>query len=483
MRIERRFTRKGKSPYEGMQFVKRSSEIKNPDGSTVFKLDNIDVPGRWTQLAVDILAQKYFRKAGILQVGTDGKVLTGPDGKPVLGAERDARQVFHRMAGCWSNWGKKFGYFTTKEDASAFYDEVCHMLARQMAAPNSPQWFNTGLFYAYGLTGPAQGHYYVDPGSREVVRAKNAFERPQVHACQPYHALVSTPQGPVPIGDIVTRALIGLEVYDGKDRGMGTTRVVAVKANGSKPVFRVVLKNGACVEATGDHLVYALDTRRTPGTWRRVDELAPGIRLVLSTRTAVVKQAGELEASEAALAGWLQGDGFVGQYEHGTNRSRTLEFMTIDKDEFQHVLDRVQQVFEGIHYHIRWVETRTPGLDVRRIRLYGEALRPFVEKYGLLRRSADHVVPSVILTAGIQAQAAYLRALFQADGMVRLRRRERPLRKADIVLTTTSQPLALGIQALLLNLGIYSRILRGVEKRENRQVPFFVSIGYAEARA
>ena len=483
MRIERRFTRKGKSPYEGMQFVKRSSEIKNPDGSTVFKLDNIDVPDRWSQLAVDILAQKYFRKAGILQGGADGKVLTGPDGKPVLGAERDARQVFHRMAGCWSNWGKKFGYFTTKEDASAFYDEVCHMLARQMAAPNSPQWFNTGLFYAYGLTGPAQGHHYVDPASHEVVRAKNAFERPQIHACQPYHALVSTPQGPVAIGDIVTKALIGLEVYDGKDRGIGTTRVVTVKANGSKPVFRVVLKNGACVEATGDHLVYALDKRRTPGTWRRVDELAPGMRLLLSTRTAVIKQAGELEATEAALVGWLQGDGFVGQYEHGTNRSLTLEFMTIDKDEYQHVLDRVQQVFEGIQYHIRWVETRTPGLDVRRIRLDGEALRPFVEKYGLLQRSAEHVVPSAIWTAGIQAQAAYLRALFQADGTVRLRRRERPLRKADIVLTTTSQPLAQGIQSLLLNLGIYSRILRGVEKRENRRVPYFVSIGYAEARA
>ena len=183
MRIERRFTRKGKSPYQGIQFVKRSSEIKNPDGSTVFKLDNIDVPERWSQLAVDILAQKYFRKAGILQVESEGKVLAGPDGKPVLGAERDARQVFHRMAGCWSNWGKKFGYFTTKEDASAFYDEVCHMLARQMAAPNSPQWFNTGLFYAYGLTGPAQGHYYVDPLNGELVRSKNAFERPQVHAC------------------------------------------------------------------------------------------------------------------------------------------------------------------------------------------------------------------------------------------------------------------------------------------------------------
>ena len=183
MRIERRFTRRGQSPYEGIQFVKRSSEIRNPDGSTVFKLDNIDVPDRWTQLAVDILAQKYFRKAGVPQVGPDGKVLTGPDGKPVLGGECDARQVFHRMAGCWTHWGKKIGYFNTKEDASAFYDELCHMLARQMAAPNSPQWFNTGLHYAYSLSGPSQGHYYVDPKTKEMVKAANAFEHPQVHAC------------------------------------------------------------------------------------------------------------------------------------------------------------------------------------------------------------------------------------------------------------------------------------------------------------
>ncbi len=183
MRIERRFTRKGQGPYEGIQFVKRSSEIRNPDGSVVFKLDNIDVPEQWTQLAIDILAQKYFRKAGIPQTGSDGKPLTGPDGKLALGGERDARQVFHRLAGCWMHWGKTRGYFNTKEDAAAYYDEMCHMLARQMAAPNSPQWFNTGLHFAYSLSGPAQGHYYVDHKTKHMTRASNAFERPQVHAC------------------------------------------------------------------------------------------------------------------------------------------------------------------------------------------------------------------------------------------------------------------------------------------------------------
>ncbi len=183
MKIERRFTRAGQDPFQGIPFVSRTSEIRNPDGSLVFKAEDIQVPDHWSQLAVDILAQKYFRRAGVPQKGPDGKPLVDNQGNPQLGSEQDARQVFSRLAGCWTHWGNKHGYFSTDKDTTAFHDEICFMLARQMAAPNSPQWFNTGLFSAYGLRGPAQGHYYVDPKTLKVNKSKNAYERPQVHAC------------------------------------------------------------------------------------------------------------------------------------------------------------------------------------------------------------------------------------------------------------------------------------------------------------
>jgi len=183
MRITRRFTAEGRSPYAGMEFVQRNSEIRNPDGTSVFRQDGIAVPAEWSSVAVDILAQKYFRKSGVPQVGPDGQPLLDNEGQPVLGGEHDARQVFHRLAGCWTHWGERYGYFDSPADGGAFYDELCHMLAAQIAAPNSPQWFNTGLHYAYGLSGPAQGHYYVDPGSGTLTRATSAYERPQPHAC------------------------------------------------------------------------------------------------------------------------------------------------------------------------------------------------------------------------------------------------------------------------------------------------------------
>ena len=136
MRITRRFTAEGQNPYAGIEFALRNSEIRNPDGTSVFRQDGIAVPAEWSSVAVDILAQKYFRKSGVPQAGPDGKPLIDKEGQPVLGGERDARQVFHRLAGCWTHWGERHGYFDSPADGSAFYDEICHMLAAQVAAPN-----------------------------------------------------------------------------------------------------------------------------------------------------------------------------------------------------------------------------------------------------------------------------------------------------------------------------------------------------------
>ncbi len=182
MKIKRRFTKKGKSPYQGMEFEKRTSEVRNVDGSKNQSME-VTVPSSWSQVATDIIAQKYFRKAGVPQVDEKGKPLSDEKGNPILGSETDARQVFNRLAGCWTTWGFKYNYFDTKADADAFYDELCHMLANQMCAPNSPQWFNTGIFTAYGVKGKPQGHYYIDPESGDIKRSTSAYERPQPHAC------------------------------------------------------------------------------------------------------------------------------------------------------------------------------------------------------------------------------------------------------------------------------------------------------------
>jgi ribonucleoside-diphosphate reductase alpha chain len=199
MRIQRRFTKPGQSPYADIAFREATSEIRNPDGSIVFRLEGIKVPAQWSQVAADIIAQKYFRKAGVparlrkieensvpswlwRSVADKDAIAQLPEGERFV-SEVDARQVFNRLAGTWTYWGWKGGYFSSEDDARAFHDELCYMLAMQMAAPNSPQWFNTGLHWAYGIDGPSQGHYYVDCQTGELTRAASAYEHPQPHAC------------------------------------------------------------------------------------------------------------------------------------------------------------------------------------------------------------------------------------------------------------------------------------------------------------
>jgi ribonucleoside-diphosphate reductase alpha chain len=171
LRIDRFFTRESVSPFDQFEYDYRTSVIKNPNGTKVFEMNNVEVPKQWSQVATDVLAQKYFRKAGVPQ----------PDGSD--GSETSIKQVAHRMADCWRQWGEQYNYFNSKDDAQRFYEEMVFMIVGQYAAPNSPQWFNTGLATAYGIKGKPQGHYYVDPISGKLEKSTSAYERPQPHAC------------------------------------------------------------------------------------------------------------------------------------------------------------------------------------------------------------------------------------------------------------------------------------------------------------
>jgi ribonucleoside-diphosphate reductase alpha chain len=199
MKVERRFTSREASPYEGISFKYVDIEMRNPDGTLVFECSDVEVPESWSQVACDIIAQKYFRKAGVPKVlrkieeetvpawlwrsEADLEALNDLPEEDRYGSEKSAKQVFSRLAGTWTYWGWKGGYFDSEEDARAFNDELAYMLCMQMVAPNSPQWFNTGIYWAYGISGPSQGHYYVDPSDAALKQSSSAYERPQPHAC------------------------------------------------------------------------------------------------------------------------------------------------------------------------------------------------------------------------------------------------------------------------------------------------------------
>ena len=453
--VGRRFTEAGMSPFDAVEWEIRDALIGDPE-SPAFVQRGVEFPKSWSQNATNIVAQKYFR----------GR-MDSPE------RESSVKQMIGRVAGTIADWGREGGYFASDDDAQAFNDELTHILLHQKAAFNSPVWFNVGF-----------------------------EEHPQCSACQPYHALVSTPEGMVPIGEIVQGEQIGREVYDAN----GVTQVVAVKANGRKRVLRAKLRNGSFVEATPDHVVKAVADRRTAPTWLRMDQLEPGMRLHLHPHRAKVGEpalvtagAGvrideafpETEAhdsdarvrqAEAALAGWLQADGFVGQYESGTNRSLTIEFQVATDDELDWVIDNLDIALPDVHRHVRDVESKDESLQVRRVRLYGEVLREFVERWELLARGCDIRVPTRLWTASHDEITAYLRSIFQADGYVTVRR-ENGQESGRVGFAVIGERWTEDIQLLLNVIGIYSRRVRKHEPRSDRHDLHEVAISIGSERA
>jgi len=454
--IRRSFTTPGVHPFETVEWETRDARIGHGD-RVAFEQRDVEFPKSWSQNATNIVAQKYFR---------------GQLGSPER--ERSVKQMISRVAGTITGWGRTGGYFSSEDDASAFEHELTHILLHQMAAFNSPVWFNVGF-----------------------------EESPQCSACLPHHALVSTPHGMVPIGELVENDQVGTDVYDSQ----GSTRIVAVKHNGRKPVWRVKLRNGGFVEATADHVVKAVDERRATPKWLRVDELRAGMRMHLHPHRAkvadpirvyagsaddgaggdgenraleLIEEVDRRAVAEAALAGWLQADGFVGQYSTGTNRSLTIEFLLAGDAEFEWVSANLDIALPHVHRKVRQADTK--HTRVRRIRLYGEALRDFVECWGLLARGTDIRVPARLFTASHDETVAYLRSIFQADGYVSVRR-DGGNESARVGFAVIGERWSEDVQLLLGTLGIYSRRRRKHEKREDRHDLWEVSIGMGSERA
>ncbi len=281
LHIERRFTADGRDPYDTVEWSRRDSRITNPDGSIVFEMKDAEVPAQWSQVAADIMVSKYFRKAGVPQVDSAGNPVLDDTGAPVTGPEQSARQVVKRLASTWRWWGETNDYFATGEDAQAFEDELAYMLLHQMAAPNSPQWFNTGLAHQYGITGTPQGFWYVDPATEEAVPSPDSYTRPAPHACFPAGTRITTRGGFLPIEKIEP----GDEVLTHEGRYRKVQRTMQRQVDEELVELRIRKLSATPLVATANHPVWAIRKEEPTAapSWIPASDLRPGDLVVVGS--------------------------------------------------------------------------------------------------------------------------------------------------------------------------------------------------------
>ncbi|WP_214406538.1 vitamin B12-dependent ribonucleotide reductase [Pseudonocardia lacus] len=426
--VERIHTTPGVHPYDEVTWERRDVVMTNwRDGTVNFEQRGVEFPSSWSVNATNIVTSKYFRGA----VGSPQR-------------ESSLRQLIDRVVKVYRRSGTENGYFATEADAEVFEHELAWMLLHQVFSFNSPVWFNVG-------TSSPQ----------------------QVSACLPYSSLVNTPAGLVPIGELVGNDAVGTKLFDAH----GLTSVVATKANGIRDVIRIHTKSGHQLDVTPDHVVWK-STGAGTGRWVEAGTLRSGDTLEWHRTHSYGESVIEVKGlAEAALAGWLQSDGFVGQYESGTNRSLTIEAMTVTDAEREWVTSMLEDVFPGVHRHERKVVTQDVSLDCRRTRLYGAGLTEFVERWGLRNRGVDMVVPQRLFTAPLPEVACYLRSIFQAEGYVSSRERS-TLVGMDMI----SEKLVRGIQSLLGRFGIFARVGHRIDPRPDRHGTWGIRIQTAGDR-
>lgn len=421
--FRRHFSTEGTHPFDQVEWETRDAIIPNfKEGGNAFEQRGVEFPVGWSQNATNIVAQKYFR---------------GPLGAPER--ESSVRQLVSRVVDTIRGWGEKNRYFATEMDAQVFADELTHLLVNQKAAFNSPVWFNVGV-----------------PDTPQ-----------QCSACQPYGALVSTPDGLIPIGKLVEENRVGAKVHDAR----GVTTIVATKANGTKEVLRVHTKSGHQLDVTGDHLVWRSQGSDTRG-FVPAAELRAGDKLQWHRQESFGDGEIDLvEVAEAALVGWLQSDGSVGRDEGGDGSLR-IEVITVTPDEHAWVSEALDRVFPMLHRNVRTQVSADEQFETRRTRLYGNVLQPFVEKWGLGSGGADMQVPKRFFTAPLPVVAAYLRSIFQAEGYLRVNGTS-----GLVAFDTISEPLARGVQQLLSRFGVFARISFKPDPRFHAKGCWHLSIG------
>ncbi|MGH9224166.1 MAG: LAGLIDADG family homing endonuclease [Acidimicrobiales bacterium] len=411
--LRRHFTAEGTDAYDEVAWEVRDARITNyRDGTVAFEQRDVEFPVSWSQNATNIVAQKYFRGA-----------LGSPE------RERSLRQVIDRVADTITNWGRKDGYFVDADEAAAFRAELKHLVVTQKAAFNSPVWFNIGV----------------------------AGEPQQASACQPWHALVSTPEGLVPIGALVEENAIGTKVCDAH----GLTSVVAVKANGRKTVLRVRTSAGYVLDVTADHLVWRARTGlRGPnaveaGEFVPAGSLARGDQLewhqTESWGNGQITRGG---VAEAAVAGWIQAGGFVVDVRGKGVAGGEVTVAGEAEEQW------LRQSLATALPQLRAVSRRSPqpGVPGVRLRLEGTGLAAFVQKWGLARTGAAASVPAGLFTAPLPVAAAYLRSMFQAEGWL-------SETGSAIGLAMASEEVVRGVQSLLLRFDVFSKVRRVAERR------------------
>ena len=482
MHFDRVYTDGVTSPFDMVKWENRTVEIREENGNLVFVQTDVEVPDFWDEVATSMLANKYFRRAKVpaetVKVPEQGVFdqfcRSIPKEGTTFGGEHSLRQVAHRLVGNWVYWMCRENHFDTEDDANVFYDEMIHILINQIAEPNSPQFFNTGLGWAYGNNNNYDGYYFVDEKTGKALEYEKNREaaicRQQAQACVAGDTRILTDAGWIQVKDLVNGKVKAKTVWDGEE----WTDIKASISSGIKDIYRMKLQNGNWVDMTRDHQV--LVSENSSSIWMDAeDTLNKKVHLCKNTNIDNMLKIDYDNASE--LVGFHIGDGYYGEYAYDTqNSGNTSQFgiCCSSTEELEYFKPIVENILGS--YSISYRKNISEEYAIIKNHKKSEH-KIFAQKYELGVGSHNVKIPEQIWMSNFQSQIDFLKGLFQAGGSVYLPEQKH----SGIRLGTVSGQLAHDIQIMLLGLGIYSSLSFNKDYRDNRKGCWYITIStYSE---